>query len=333
MGQLLHNNAVATHAIRKEIQEAPASVSNNAVATRYGINYLTVKKWRRRSSVEDRCSGPQDPRSKSLSKLEEAVCVYFRTKTELPLDDCLFSLQESIPHLKRLNLHRVFQNHGISTLPKDKKETPTTNKFRMYPIRYFHIDSAPINTEEGRLYMFVAIDCTTKFAYVELQDKSAKEVTVQFLESLIEKAPYIIQTILTDQGCPFTNTRNSEGSKRINESSDQNNDNDDKCNSFGTFCSKNNFNHRIKPPYHPWANRDVERMNRIFNEATVRKYLYESHDKLKEYIQCFMDGYNQSTKLKVHKGLTIFDYINKCWQEEPDRFVKDPAIVYASRYN
>ena len=45
---------------------------------------------------------PRDPRSpapkcsKSLTRLEEAVTVAFRAFTQLPLDDCLYSLRKSI---------------------------------------------------------------------------------------------------------------------------------------------------------------------------------------------------------------------------------------------
>ncbi len=99
MEQVLHPNAVTTHAIRKEIQEAPKEVSSRALSRRHGLSLPTVLKWRERESVEDRRSGPQDPRPKSLSKVEEAACVYFRTTTRLSLDDCLYFLQDSIPHL------------------------------------------------------------------------------------------------------------------------------------------------------------------------------------------------------------------------------------------
>ena len=118
MGQVLHTNAITTHAIRKKIQEAPSSISTHALSKCYGLNYRTVKKWRERESVEDRRSGPQDPRPKSLSKVEEAAYVYFGTTTQLSLDDWLYSQQDSIPRLKRSNLHCLFQHHGNSRLPK-----------------------------------------------------------------------------------------------------------------------------------------------------------------------------------------------------------------------
>ena len=43
MGQVLHPNAVTAQANRKEIQEAPVSISNRFLARRFGINYRTVR--------------------------------------------------------------------------------------------------------------------------------------------------------------------------------------------------------------------------------------------------------------------------------------------------
>jgi hypothetical protein len=41
-------------------------------------------------------------------------------------------------------------------------------KFQRYPIGYFHIDLAEVGTAEAKLYLFVAIDRMSKFAFVEL---------------------------------------------------------------------------------------------------------------------------------------------------------------------
>jgi hypothetical protein len=47
----------------------------------------------------------------------QALAVAFRKHTLLPLDDCLYALQATIPHLTRSSLHRLFQRHEISRLP------------------------------------------------------------------------------------------------------------------------------------------------------------------------------------------------------------------------
>ena len=77
-----------------------------------------------------------------LSVEEEAVIVAFRRSTLLPLHDCLYALQPTIPHLTRSSLHRCLQRHGIGRLPDVEGNKPAKRKFKAYPIGYFHIDVA-----------------------------------------------------------------------------------------------------------------------------------------------------------------------------------------------
>src|SRR4028118_1680906 len=86
MGQVHHGGATTTAAIRRAIQHSQESL--RALAKRYGVNPKTVAKWRNRSSVTDRPTGPTTPRSTVLSLEDEAVVVAFRRHTLLPLDDC-----------------------------------------------------------------------------------------------------------------------------------------------------------------------------------------------------------------------------------------------------
>ncbi len=174
MGQVLHGSATTTEAVRRAIQNSQASL--RALAQRYGINPKTVAKWKKRSSVADVPTGPKDAKSTVLSLTEEAIIVAFRKHTLLPLDDCLYALQPTIPHLTRSSLHRCLQRHGISRLPEVEGDKPDKRKFKRYPLGYFHIDIAEVHTEEGRLYLFVAIDRTSKFAFAQLHEKATRRV-------------------------------------------------------------------------------------------------------------------------------------------------------------
>ena len=139
-----------------------------------------------------------------LSIEEEAIIVAFRKHTLLPLDDCLCALQATIPHLTRSSLHRCFQRHDISRLPEVEGDKPRRGKFSAYPIGFFHIDLAEVRTKQGKLYMFVAIDRTSKFAFVELHENSKTATSRDFLLRLMEAVPYRIHTVLTDNGIQFT---------------------------------------------------------------------------------------------------------------------------------
>lgn len=308
MGQILHGSATTTHTIRAAIQRSEASAAE--LSRTYGINPKTVLKWRKRATVEDRKTGPKDPRSTVLSEEEEAIIVAFRRHTLLPLDDCLYALQPTISHLTRSSLHRCLQRHGISRLPDVDGDKPAKRKFKRYPIGYFHIDIAELRTGDGKLYMFVAIDRTSKFAFVRLEVKAGKMVAAQFLRDLIVAVPYKIHTILTDNGVQFTNRKKDAGAFQ---------------HIFDRVCQEHGIDHRLTKVNHPWTNGQVERMNRTIKDATVKRYHYDSHNQLRSHLRDFISAYNFARRLKTLRGLTPYEYICKTWTSEPQSFRLDPT--------
>jgi transposase-like protein len=321
MGQILHGSAKTTHAIRAAIQRSKATIAQ--LAEKYDLNPKTVMKWRRRQSVEDMPMGPQDARSTVLSVEEEAMCVAFRKHTLLPLDDCLYALQASIPHLTRSSLHRLFQRNDISRLPAAEGDK-SRKKFKAYPIGYFHIDIAEVRTAEGKLYMFVAIDRASKFAFVELHERATRRNASEFLKRLIKAVPYKVHTVLTDNGVQFTTPGNvASAAKDIREVLDRGGL--VWAHGFELVCAQNDIDHRLTKPNHPWTNGQVERMNRTLKEATTRRYYYDSHDQLRAHLAAFVDAYNFAKRLKALKGFTPFEHICKCWTEDPNRFNVDPT--------
>ena len=128
----------------------------------------------------------------------------FRKHTLLPLDDCLYGLQATIPHLTRSSLHRCLQRHGISRLPEVTGDKEPKRKFKTSPIGSFHIDIAEVHTAEGKLYLYVAIDRTSKFPFVQLVPKTGRTSASAFLVALTQAVPGKIHTVLTDNGIRFT---------------------------------------------------------------------------------------------------------------------------------
>ena len=308
MGQVLHGCAKTTQTIRRAIQKSQESLK--VLSERYHLNPKTISKWRKRSFVNDAPMGPKHPHSSILSLEEEAVIVAFRKHTLLPLDDCLYALQPTLPRLTRSSLHRCLQRHGMSRLPEVEGDKQNKKKFKLYPLGYFHIDIAEMRTEEGKLYLFVAIDRTSKFVYVELLQKYGKLEAAQFLRNLLKIVPYKIHTLLTDNGIQFTN-------RKIDKYALQH--------IFDRVCKENKIEHRLTKVAHPWTNGQVERMNRTLKEATVTKYHYETHQHLREHLNAFVNAYNFARRLKALQGLTPYEFIINQWQKEPERFIVNPT--------
>jgi len=288
------------------------------LAKQYGINPKTVAKWKQRSNVQDAPMGPKQVHSTVLSTEEEALIVAFRKHTLLPLDDCLYVLQETIPQLTRSSLHRCWQRHGISRLPDVSDKPAQKKRFKVYPIGYFHLDIAEVQTEEGKLYLFVAIDRTSKFAFAELHERMTRTVTVEFLRHLIAAVPYKIHTILTDNGIQFVNRESDRYAFPL---------------LFDRICAQHGIEHQLTKPNHPWTNGQVERMNRTLKEATVYRYYYDTHQQLREHLATFLMAYNFAKRLKTLKGLTPYEYICQQWQQQPERFLSDPSHLTLGLYS
>jgi len=321
MGQVLHGSATTTEAVRRAIQHSQESL--RALAKRYGVNPKTIAKWKSRTSVSDLRTGPKEPRSTVLSVEEEAVVVAFRRHTLLPLDDCLYALQPTIPHLTRSSLHRCLQRHGISRRPQVEGEASAKRKFKAYPIGYFHIDIAEVRTAQGKLYLLVAIDRTSKFAFVELHEKVARRTAGDFLRRLIAAVPYKVHTVLTDNGTHFTTPGNtSSAAPDIKAGLDAGEP--VWAHAFEYACAQNDIDHRLTKPKHPWTNGQVERMNRTIKDATVKRYFYETHDQLRVHLRDFVDAYNFARRLKTLRGLTPYEFVCKAWTSEPQRFKLNP---------
>jgi transposase InsO family protein len=232
--------------------------------------------------------------------------------------------RSGIPHLTRSSLHRCLQRHGIARLPDTDGDKPKRSRFKAYPIGFFHIDIAEVHTEEGRLYLFVAIDRTSKFAFAELHEKATRRVAGDFLRHLIAAVPYRVHTVLTDNGTHFTTPGNTSSAapdiKAAIEAGET-----VWAHAFEYACAQNDIEHRLTKPYHPWTNGQVERMNRTLKDATVRRYYYDSHDQLRAHLQLFLEAYNYARRLKTLRGLTPYEFICKTWTDQPHRFRVDPT--------
>src|SRR5919199_6022695 len=312
MGQVLPASARTTEAVRRAIQHSQESLRR--LARRHGINPKTVAKWKKRTSIQDQPTGPKEPRSTVLTRQEEAIVVAFRRHTLLPLDDCLYGLQPTIPHLTRSSLHRCLERHGISRLPEMQGDKPKTKHFADYAIGYIHIDIAEVRTEEGKPYLFVAIDRTAKLAFAKLEAEANRTTASDFLRALVAFVPYKIHTVLTDNGVQFCHApRNRSGPTALYSR-----------HMFDRVCHEHGIEHRLTKPNHPWTNGQVERMNRTIKDATVKRYHYNTHEQFRAHLADFVTAYNFARRLKILKGLSPYEYICNAWTKEPARFILDP---------
>lgn len=109
----------------------------------------------------------------------------------------------------------------------------------------------------------MGIDRTSKFAVTQLVEKADRKTAWEFLQHMREAVPYQVHIILTDNGSQFAEqprNRNTAYSRPMR---------------FDMICEANGIEHRLTKPNHPWTNGQVERMNRIIKDATVKRFHYD----------------------------------------------------------
>ena len=211
---------------------------------------------------------------------QEAIIVIFRLYTLLPLDDCLYALQPSIPDLTRSSLHSCFQRHGICAA-QGRERQPKRTKVQVLSRLATSTSIWPKRTEKGELYMFVAIDGPSSWSTPNLQ-KAANGDTRRLPDRLTKAVPYKIHTILTDNGIQFTTGRRRIRVPLIIEAMA----NGERFSGDAFEYALARKQHRLPATKlnHPWTNGQVERMNRTIKEATVKPYYYQSHDHLRRHL-------------------------------------------------
>lgn len=318
MGQVLHPRAKTTHAVRAAIQQSSKTLAE--IAKEYGINIKTAHKWRKRSTVEDSPMGTKQKMSTVLSREEEEFLVRFRVVSQLSLDDMYIALKDEMPHLTRSNLHRCLKRHGVSRLVVEGEEKRTKKEFKKYEIGYLHIDTAEIRCAEGKGYIFVAVDRTSKLAFAKIYHRKTKENACYFLQYVLKRIPYLVSKILTDNGTEFTDVARNKAQII-------------KAHPFAQLCRHYKIEHRLTKVKHPWTNGQVERMNRTIKEATVKRYHYDTFSQLQDHLDSYLIAYNTAKRLKSLQCRSPLDFLLDKIRSFHYNFKHDPFHFFPKQYN
>nr|BAL54721.1 transposase [uncultured beta proteobacterium] len=316
----IHANARTTPRIRLEIQQAPASVSHRELARRYGIHRHTVAKWRKRASVEDKSTRPHRLQT-TLTEAQELVIVEVRKLLLLPLDDLLVLARTFLnPNLSRSALDRCLRRHGVSNLRALQKEREslegspksTTRQFKAYEPGFLHIDVKylpQMPDEEKRRYLFVAIDRATRWVYLEIHEDKSAETATRFLANVLANAPFVVRTVLTDNGKEFTDRFSPAGEREPTGR-----------HPFDRLCSEKRIAHRLIQPRHPQTNGMVERFNGRIAEI-LRSERFVSAADLQETLTRYLWAYNHRIPQRALGHMTPIEKL-RWWQtERPELFV------------
>ena len=314
----LHKNATTTPRDRAEIQAAPATVTSQSLAERFGVHVNTITKWRRRDSTEDRSHRAHNLKTTLSPEMEELV-VELRRTLLLGIDDLLVLVREFIcATMSRASLDRMLRRHGVSSLRElvaVEQEETAPKRFKAYDPGYIHVDVKYLPRmadEQQRKYLYVAIDRATRWVYHEvLSDKSSRSAA-GFLERLIATCPLKITKLLTDNGSEFSD-RFVHGRERTPTGK----------HAFDRMCTAHEIEHRLIPPWHPETNGMVERYNgRITDQLSRTRFA--SSSQLRTGLEGYRQVYLNHIPQRALGHRTPHQALIHWFEHRPDLFRFDP---------
>ena len=310
----LHKNATTTPAVRAHIQQS--SGTDGELAAQFGISRTTVQRWKHRDSVADRSHTPHRLQT-TLNAGQEELVVYLRSQLRLPLDDLLSVVREFIhPTMGRSSLHRLLVRRGVDKLPKPSPESSPAKPFKAYEPGYVHIDVKylpQMADEPSRGYVFVAIDRATRWVFIAIKRRKTAAAARSFLNEVSKAAPFVIHTVLTDNGKEFTDRL--FGSRAKEASGDH---------EFDLLCDSLGIEHRLTKPRTPRTNGMVERFNGRL-EQVLQTHRFNSAEDLSKTLHRYVWLYNQHLPQKALNHQTPVAAMKKWQESHPHLFKKRVA--------
>jgi transposase len=203
-----------------------------------------------------------------------------------------------------LKLMWNLEDEGITihyqTIQKIIRKEGLTREYRTRKIRYNYVriplrkgelveidvKFVPDRIKDRRYYQLTAIDCASRWRYMQIYENADNVSAISFLKELINIADFKIQAVKTDNGSCFTNRYTG-----YNKSADPLNP---RLHAFDVLCNELEIPHYLIDPGKPQQNSFVERSHRTDQEKFYDELTFKSLEELKYKLRLWNMDYNNT---------------------------------------
>jgi len=218
-------------------------------------------------------------------------------------------IKERIIELRRekkkcaLKLQWDLEEEGINihyqTIQKIIRKEGLTRRYRTRKIKYKYVriplkkgelieidvKYVPDRIKGRRYYQFTAIDCASRWRYLQAYEDESTFNAIKFLKELVKVADFKIQSVKTDNGACFTNRYNGYYRSDLPFP---------RFHAFDRVCQENNIVHYLIDPGKPQQNSFVERSHREDQEKFYEQTQFNSFPELRYKLRLWNMEYNNT---------------------------------------
>jgi transposase InsO family protein len=201
-----------------------------------------------------------------------------------------------------VKIHWQLEKEGVMiherTIGKILKQEGRVRKYRVKKMKYKYLKAerkvgelleidvkyVPGKVAGQRYYQYTAIDLASRWRHLAVYDDQSSFHSLRFLEEVLERFPYRIQAIKTDNGTIFTNyytgthKRSDQTVKTLHP--------------LDVFCRERNLVHYLIDPGKPAQNGTVERSHREDQEKFYDQHTFQNIHDLQKKLKRWNIEYN-----------------------------------------
>jgi len=239
------------------VQDRKERMKIAAIARKYRTSRTTVYRWLKRFDCQgnkgllDRSHRPKSPHPKALKPKTVEAIIRLRKRTHYGPKRLKFYLLKKGILVSEHAIYKTLLRFKLTQRYRCKKRRNTRSYRVPYPGHTVQMDTKHLDTRPGfphRLYQYTATDCFTRMRVIRIYDELSSQNTVRFLQEVIQKLPFKVSTVRTDNGVEFT-----YGPFKVNHP-------------LTRACARLNIRHWLNKPAHPESNGRVERSHRTDDE-------------------------------------------------------------------
>ena len=251
--------------------------------------------------LENRSRRPRTNPSETPIRIKEKV-IELRKQTKLCARKLGWKLKKENISIHENTIQKIIKKEGLVRKYRVRK---LKYKYVKVPLKQgelveIDVKYVPQKLDKQRYYQFTAIDCASRWRYLKIYEEYSNFHSIGFLEKLIEKAPFRIRAIKTDNGSNFTNryTGYLKSSDPINP----------RPHAFDLACQRLNIIHYLIDPGKPAQNGKVERSHRTDQEMFYERNSFKTLKELEAKLRMWNNEYNDMEHCGLN-GLSPNEYL------------------------
>ena len=263
------------------------------IAKVYPYSERTLERWLHNYEIygeqglEPKSTRPKTNPKETPVRIKERIIELRKEKKQCSLK-LQWDLAEEGINIHYQTIQKIIKNEGLTRRCRTRKIRCNYVRIPLKRGELVEIDVkwVPDRIKRQRYYQFTAIDCGSRWRYLQAYENADNLSAIRFLKELISMADFEIKAIKTDNGSCFTNRYTG-----YNKSTDPLNP---RLHAFDVLCQELGMPHYLIDPGKPQQNSFVERSHREDQEKFYEQTQFKSFEELRYKLRLWNMEYNNT---------------------------------------